>query len=180
MSFPPTDDHGSVVYPPPRYHGTSGELSARFRSADTPPDFTSGPMTSDGPEPPIGSAYHYLATTVSTQGDFGLYRVDMAAGAGGPKTHFHKAMSESFFVLDGTLSLFDGTEWRDGGPGDFLYVPPGGLHAFGNRSGEPLSMLMLFAPGAPREAYFENLAHLAEMTPGEREQFMVEHDSFFV
>lgn len=182
MSFPHTHHHapGPDAYPPPRYHGTDGEVSAVFRPHDAPPDFTSAPLTSEGPEPPRGTAYHYLATTASTDGDFGLYRVDMAAGARGPATHFHRAMSESFFVLDGTLSLFDGVQWRGGTPGDFLYVPPGGIHAFENRSGAPLSMLMLFAPGAPRERYFENLAHLADMTQQEREAFLIEHDSFFV
>jgi hypothetical protein len=39
-------------------------------------------------------------------------------------------------------------------------VPPGGIHAFSNPEG-PASMLILFAPGAPREAYFEELAEIA-------------------
>ena len=43
----------------------------------------------------------------------------------------------------------------------FLFVPEGGIHAFKNESGEPASMLLLFAPGAPREDYFETLAELA-------------------
>ena len=39
----------------------------------------------------------------------------------------------------------------DGRPGDFLYVPQGGVHAFRNESGEPASMLILFTPrGAAR------------------------------
>ncbi|MFC5107249.1 hypothetical protein [Kibdelosporangium philippinense] len=35
-------------------------------------------------------------------------------------------MSESFFVLSGTLRSHDGEKWRDGSAGDFFYVPPGG------------------------------------------------------
>ncbi len=42
-------------------------------------------------------------------------------------------------------------------PNDFLYVPPGGIHGFRNEADEPASILMLFAPGAPREYYFEGL-----------------------
>ena len=38
------------------------------------------------------------------------------------------------------------------------------MHGFRNESGEPASMLMLFAPGAPREAYFEGLVELAHRT----------------
>ena len=48
------------------------------------------------------------------------------------------------------------------GHGDFLYVPPGGVHGFRNKADEPASMLMLFAPGAPREHYFEGLAEQDE------------------
>ena len=36
--------------------------------------------------------------------------------------------------------------------GDFLFVPEGGIHGFRNESGAPASMLLLFAPGAPRAA----------------------------
>ena len=82
--------------------------------------------------------------------------------------HFHRAMSEAFFVLSGTMRLYDGTEWVDGHQGDFLYVPPGGIHGFRNEADEPASILMLFAPGAPREAYFEGFGALADMTDDER------------
>ena len=123
-------------------------MSARLRRADTEPEliYTSG-----------GSA-EYLATGAGTRGEFGLYRWNMAAGPGGPDPHFHKTISESFFVLDGTIALYDGKSWVDGRPGDFLFVPEGGIHGFRNDSGEPASMLILFAPGAPREDYFETLA----------------------
>jgi mannose-6-phosphate isomerase-like protein (cupin superfamily) len=97
----------------------------------------------------------YLATGASTNGDYGLYRWNMGPEPSGPDAHFHKSLSESFFVLSGTIRLFDGSTWIDGRPGDYLYVPEGGLHGFRNESGEPASMLILFAPGAPREAYFE-------------------------
>jgi mannose-6-phosphate isomerase-like protein (cupin superfamily) len=76
----------------------------------------------------------------------------------GPDPHFHKTISESFYVLSGTVRLYDGTQWIDATPGDFLFVPEGGIHAFRNESGEPATMLILFAPGAPREDYFETLA----------------------
>ena len=56
-------------------------------------------------------------------------------------------MSEAFFVLSGTIKLYDGTDWIDGHPNDFLYVPPGGIHGFRNEADEPASILMLFAPG---------------------------------
>ena len=101
-----------------------------------------------------------MANQQATGGDYGLYRVDIAPAGGGPGPHFHRAMSEAFFVLSGTMKLYDGNDWIDGHPHDFLYVPPGGIHGFRNEADEPASVLMLFAPGAPREAYFEGFSAL--------------------
>lgn len=161
-----------MSYPEPRYFG-SGEVSARFRPAGTPPDL---------PRP--GGAASYLATGATTGGRFGLYRWDMGPEVAGAAAHFHRTISESFFVLSGTVQLFDGTSWFDAHPGDFDYVPEGGLHGFRNESGEPVSLLILFAPGAPREAYFEGLVELAEgrwkPNHDELQAFFEEHDNIYV
>ena len=68
------------------------------------------------------------------------------------------------------------------GPGDFVHVPPGGLHGFRSDSDEVASMLILFAPGAPREAYFEgNARFAAEGWPSNEElaAFYAEHDNWW-
>jgi mannose-6-phosphate isomerase-like protein (cupin superfamily) len=157
-------------YPPPRYTKDDPEVSAWLRRGDEPPDYNSfGPIQ-----------YHYLANQNSTNGDYGLYRVDIGPAAGGPGPHFHRAMSEAFFVLSGTMKLYDGRDWLDGSAGDFLYVPPGGVHGFRNEADEPASILMLFAPGAPREYYFEGLAQLHNLTDDERREWFVKNDNFFI
>ena len=38
-------------------------------------------------------------------------------------------------MLSGTVRLYDGNDWTDAGPGDFLFVPAGGIHAFRNEPG---------------------------------------------
>ncbi|MDP2772691.1 MAG: cupin domain-containing protein [Nocardioides sp.] len=162
-----------MSYPPPVYLGEGGEVTARFRPVDTPPDL---------PRP--GGAAHYLATGATTAGRFGLYRWDMGSEPGGAQPHFHRTISESFFVLSGSIRLYDGTDWRESGPGDFAYVPEGGVHGFRNESGEPASLLILFAPGAPREAYFEGLVEMAEgrwaPTHEELQAFLEEHDNIYL
>ncbi|MEV5880586.1 cupin domain-containing protein [Streptomyces sp. NPDC052101] len=158
-----------MSYPHPRHLGDKGEISAVFRSADTPPDVVSGT-----------TATHYLASHATTGGEFGLYKVDMGPKAPGARTHFHRTISESFYVLSGEVRLYDGGTWLTGRQGDFLYVPAGGLHAFKNDTDEPLSMLMLFSPGAPREEYFERVAEFARRGPEELKAFQVKHDSYFV
>ena len=89
-------------------------------------------------------------------------------------------MSEAFFVLSGTLKFLDGNDWIDGHSNDFLYVPPGGIHGFRNESDEPTSILILFAPGAPREHYFEGLPRLHELSEEERREWFIENDNFII
>jgi mannose-6-phosphate isomerase-like protein (cupin superfamily) len=156
-------------YPPVRYTGEP-EVSASLRRGDEPPDHDSFGMVQ----------YHYLANEQRTDGDYGLFRVDLAPRAGGPGPHFHRAMSEAFFVLSGSVTIYDGTDWVRAGQNDFLYVPPGGIHGFRNEVDDPASMLMLFAPGAPREHYFEGLAHLGDMSDAERAEWFAANDNHFV
>ena len=163
-----------MSYPDVRYHGDKGEISATFRRAAQGPDLTIG----------LSSVVRYLATGDSTHERFGLYRWDFGPKPSVPRPHFHKTMSESFFILGGTVRLFNGEKWVDAIEGDFLYVPEGGVHAFANESGKPASMLVLFAPGAPREAYFEELAEIAasgrQLTDEEWFELGSRHDNFFV
>jgi mannose-6-phosphate isomerase-like protein (cupin superfamily) len=162
---------GSVMsYPPPKYHADTGEASAVLRPDGTPAELVNSK----------GGSVDYLATGAGTGGEFGLYRWNFGPAVSGPGPHFHKTISESFYVLSGTIRLYDGREWLDGRPGDFLHVPQGGLHGFRNESGEPASMLLLFTPGAPREEYFEVLAKGVQMTDEERAAFYLEHDNYWV
>ncbi len=163
-----------MSYPPARYLGDTGEISALFRPADQGPELTIGSRTS----------VRYLATGASTSGDFGLYRWDMGPQPAGAGAHFHKTISESFFILSGVVRLFDGERWLEASAGDFLHVPAGGIHGFRNESGAPASMLILFAPGAPREAYFEALAEIAasgrQLSAEEWTQLYRRHDQYMV
>ena len=140
-----------MSYPEPRYHGDRGEISATIRPTATGPELVS----------PNGNRCRYLATGASTGGLFGLYRWEMSAEPSGPGPHFHRTMAESFYILDGTVRIFDGRAWVDTVAGDWVHVPIGGVHGFRNESGAPATMLIHFAPGAAREGYFEGLARFA-------------------
>jgi mannose-6-phosphate isomerase-like protein (cupin superfamily) len=161
-----------MSYPPPLYDGATGEVSARVHVAPGEADLVY----------PNGTRVTYLASGASTGGLFGLYRWDFAGPRSGPGAHFHRTMAESFYVLEGEVSILDGHRWVTCRAGDFAHVPPGGIHGFSNESG-PASMLLHFAPGAPREAYFEGLARHASgerMTAAEYDEFMREHDNHWV
>ncbi|MCW2880505.1 MAG: cupin [Sphaerisporangium sp.] len=164
-----------MSYPDPRYFADKGEVSATYRHSGQEAELTIGSG---------GTVVGYVATGATTNGQFGLYRWDMGPKPSGPSPHFHRTMSESFYILSGTMRLYDGDKWIEATSGDFLHVPEGGIHAFRNESGEPASMLLHFAPGAPREAYFEELAEIAEtgrqLSPEEWTELYLRHDQYMV
>jgi quercetin dioxygenase-like cupin family protein len=115
----------------------------------------------DVPPLAIGTTQcRFVAPGTLTQGRFGLFEWNMAARGGGPDAHYHKTFSESFYVTRGEIELYAGERWVTAHPGDLLHVAEGGAHAFRNVSDAPASMLILFAPGIAREAYFEALAEI--------------------
>ena len=74
----------------------------------------------------IGSATsaRFIARGSLTRGRFGLFRCDMTAGAGGANAHYHRTFSEWFFILFGTVRLYDGERWLRARAGDFLSTCP--------------------------------------------------------
>lgn len=156
------------AYPPDSFLGEAGEVSAWNRRSDEAPDITFR----------SGGTCEYLAPGDQTEGRFGLYRWTFGDDESGPDPHFHRSISEQFYVLAGEVRLYDGLGWRTAGPGDFWYVPEGGLHGF--RGGDGASMLLMFAPGGPREDYFETLARGEPMAEEQRAEFMLRHDTYWV
>ena len=131
-----------------------------------------------------GTVAHFVATGTLTRGEFGLYRWEMPANTGGATGHFHRTFSESFYVLDGSPSFFNGEAWAQGEPGFFLYVPQGGIHGFRNESPTPATFLILFSPGIAREGYFEALAEIGatgrEMTRADWAELYARFDQVMV
>jgi mannose-6-phosphate isomerase-like protein (cupin superfamily) len=156
------------------YVGDSGEISA---SAVSMRDMRTLTMKS-------GTVARFVATGSSTHGEFGLYRWEMPANTGGATGHFHRTFSESFYVLEGSPSFFDGQSWTQAEPGFFLYVPQGGIHGFRNDSSSPATFLILFSPGIAREGYFEALAEIGatgrQMTKAEWGELYARFDQVMV
>jgi mannose-6-phosphate isomerase-like protein (cupin superfamily) len=162
-----------MKYPDPRYHGDTGEASATYRPADHAPDLVY----------PNGTKVHYLATGTLTRGLFGLYRWESPPRAGGPAPHFHRTFTESFYLVAGVIQIYDGRSWIDATPTDFVHVPEGGIHGFRNNSDDWATLLIHFAPGAPRETYMESNARFArDGRPSDEAMadFYREHDNYFV
>jgi mannose-6-phosphate isomerase-like protein (cupin superfamily) len=89
---------------------------------------------------------------------------DIAPGFAGPVPHRHERMTDSFWVLDGTLTLLIGDETHEVGAGSYGYVPPGNVHTFSNPGDEPVRALNVMAPGG-LERYLGEVA--SALRPGE-------------
>jgi quercetin dioxygenase-like cupin family protein len=156
------------------YLGEGGEVTALYRPTEDVDPLRLGTTTTA----------RFVAPGWLTKGQFGLFRWDIEPRAGGADPHFHRTFSESFYVLSGTVALYDGETWVEASEGDFLYVPEGGVHGFKNNADEPASMLILFAPGKPRERYFEELAEIARsgrrLSDEEWTELFARHDQFMV
>lgn len=155
------------------YEGRRGEISAIYRDASLVPGLR-------GPD----SSMLFVATGSVTRRQFGLFRRDMNPHSGGPGAHFHRTFSESFYVIEGTVRLYDGKAWVEGTAGDFLYVPKGGIHAFRNDGDAAASILIVFAPGTSRERYFTELDEIRRsgrlLSSAEEKALMARHDQYMV
>ena len=155
------------------YAGSVGKINAKLIFEDKAQVIEMGEVS-----------VHLIAKSDSTDNRFGLFRWDMPAKAGGPAPHFHKTFSESFYVLSGHVDVYDGDRWTKTSKGDYLLVPEGGIHAFKNDSNEPASMLILFAPGLPRENFFQELKEInssnSKLSPEAWANFYARHDQFMV
>jgi quercetin dioxygenase-like cupin family protein len=79
--------------------------------------------------------------------------------------HVHSRIEEIFYVVEGELQIRAGDRTLRAKPGDFVLVPPGVPHGFGNPDGVPAKMVLLISPAGVHERYFEELAELLA-TPG--------------
>jgi mannose-6-phosphate isomerase-like protein (cupin superfamily) len=121
-----------------------------------------------------GSVMAFKAIAAQTGGDFSLMERTLPPGGRRPLPHRHVNCSEAFWVLDGTVTfVLDGVEF-EGRRDDFLLVPRGAGHTFGNAADEAARLLVLHAPAM--DAYFAELDALwsreTPPAPGEERSLM--------
>ena len=77
---------------------------------------------------------------------FNLALITIAPHREGPPPHSHTEEDDSFYVLDGELTLLFGHDEVVAGPGTFVLVPPSVTHTFANRGDTVVRMLNVHAP----------------------------------
>ena len=112
---------------------------------------------------PSGSPHLFKADASNTAGRFDFIAASFAPMTG-PPLHLHHEQDDTFYVLDGILTVQAGDDVLDLGPGDFLSVPPGTPHTFDNlRNGDkPVRAVNLMTPGG----LFDMFEEMAQVEPG--------------
>lgn len=104
-----------------------------------------------------GSSLEIKSTAESSGGAITLNEGVLAPGFPGPPPHRHEAMSDLFYVLEGTLTMRLGNESVEVGPGTFVHARPGVVHAFSNESSAQVRFLNFQLPGG-WEHYLRDIA----------------------
>ena len=166
MGFP---DHIRALHEA-RSEEEEHEAAERFDTFEPPADggrpasdaLVRGP--GEGDELALGpNRVLFKATGEHGGGPMSLWETRLAPGVTGPVPHWHESFVDSFWVLEGTLTLRLGEETAEASAGSFALVPPGAVHTFSNPGDEPVRFLNLMAPGG-FERYLRELA--AAASPG--------------
>jgi mannose-6-phosphate isomerase-like protein (cupin superfamily) len=92
-------------------------------------------------------------------GSLGVLETTVAPGFPGPVLHVHDETVDSFYVLEGTLTVRIGDETLEAGAGSYAVVPPGNAHTFSSPGEAPVRFLNVMAPGG-LERYLQEVAAL--------------------
>jgi quercetin dioxygenase-like cupin family protein len=102
----------------------------------------------------VGDVYRFLATGDDTNGRYATWEAVVPPG-GGPPPHVHSREEESFYVLEGEITLTVNSERIVATAGMFANMPVGVPHSFKNDSDKPAKMLISVAPAGLEQMFFE-------------------------
>ena len=110
-----------------------------------------------------GPGWTWKANGRDNEGRFDFLVVDHLAYASGPPLHIHAAQEDTFFIIDGVLTLQLDDEVVELGPGDFATAPPGVAHSFTNARPDQgvCRGVNLMTPGIGFDRYIEGIDQLA-------------------
>ena len=94
----------------------------------------------------------FKATAASTGGSFGLWEA-LAAPGDSPPLHIHHYDDESFFMLEGRMTVRCGTHTYEAGPGAFVFLPRGVPHTFRIDGTSPARFLGWLTPGGGEQFF---------------------------
>ena len=98
----------------------------------------------------------------ANEGRFHFMVIEHPACGAGPPLHFHTTFEDSFFVLDGLLTVQLGDDVVELGSGDFATAPPGVPHSLTNAHADQSAcrVVNLLTPGIGFDRYISQIDQL--------------------
>ena len=101
----------------------------------------------------LGVVVKFLAFPGERSNRYCLCEGTLQPGQGVPPNS-HPGDTESFYVIEGQVEFTIDGKTATHGPGSFVMIPDGALHAFEATGDTPARILVLNAPGEIHEAFF--------------------------
>lgn len=109
---------------------------------------------------PDGSIYRITRSSEDTGGELLEMEWEIPAHGWAPQPHIHPRLTEEYQVLEGSLDVLLGSEWRKLRAGDAASVPPGTVHTF--RAGDsPVRVRNVHRPALDFEPHIKRLCSAA-------------------
>jgi mannose-6-phosphate isomerase-like protein (cupin superfamily)/RimJ/RimL family protein N-acetyltransferase len=106
---------------------------------------------------PIGGRMMLKVCDGDTGGSFSVHDNIIPAGSPGPLPHLHRNHEETFYVLEGELTVRVGERRITAPAGSFVVIPRGVVHQPSNPGNGPTRVLLIFSPSG-MEHFFEEAA----------------------
>ena len=106
---------------------------------------------------PIGGGMVVKIRDEYTAGAYSVHDNTIPPGSPGPRPHLHRHHEETFYVLEGELTVRIGPRKIVAPAGSFVVVPRGVVHQPSNPGAQPTRVLLVFSP-AGMDQFFEEAA----------------------
>jgi mannose-6-phosphate isomerase-like protein (cupin superfamily) len=103
---------------------------------------------------PVGGRMQVKLREGDTGGSYSVHESVIPAGSAGPLPHIHHNHEETFYVLEGELTVRVDERKFTAPVGSFVVIPRGVVHQPSNPGTEPARVLLIFSPSG-MEHFFE-------------------------
>lgn len=113
----------------------------------------------DGETVKVGALeLRFLVDESDGSGDLVMFECSIPPDARVPAPHYHEAVDEGVYGLEGIVTTTIDGRKHEIGPGDAVLIPRGSVHQHENVHAESARALMVLTPGSIGRRYFEEIA----------------------
>jgi mannose-6-phosphate isomerase-like protein (cupin superfamily) len=109
---------------------------------------------------PDGSIYRITRSSAETAGEQLEMELELPAHGWAPQPHVHPRLTEEYEVLEGSVDVLVGDQWRTLIAGEGASVPPGSVHTF-RVTNSPVRLRNVHRPALDFEPYIKRLCQTA-------------------